>query len=227
MQIRTPRLRHTASSERGAVLYEVLVFMAVIVVVSGAWVTSNASMTRSVKDSHAFDVGNEAAHGVLEEVLGMSWNALGVPGTPVASPAADAEGHYTVRSAGAANVMTEICPVSTTCTGTTATRIIRGMTVQIDLSVKWKAGTRPACAGTPGIACEQATGYGTKIIRAVVSWKTGNGLTRSRTQTVERTATPVEALMIAALPSGAGPTPTGFPTPTTSSSPTAFDSFAG
>lgn len=216
-----------ASRERGAVLYEVLIFMAVIVIVSGAWVTSNASMTKSVKDSHTFDIGNEAAHGILEEIQGMPWNTLAVSGTPAAGPAADANGEFTVKTPGASNVMTEVCPVSTSCSGTRVTRVVRGTSVDIVLSVKWKSGTRPACAGTPGSTCEAATGYGTKIIRAVVTWTLSNGTTRSRTQTIERTATPVEALMIAALPSGPGATPTGFPTPTTSSSPTALDTFTG
>lgn len=220
-----------ARSERGAVLYEVVIFMAVIMIVSGAYVTSNASMTNVVKRAQSFDIGNEAAHGVLEEIQAMPWNELALPGNPSASATKQTQGWRVLAPAGSRNAMTEVCSRSSDCsTGSNVViRTVRGTAVSITIDIWWKSDSttrRPECEPTVTAACETAGGVGTKIIQATVQWQ-ANGVTQTRVQKVERTVTPVEASIVPGLPGSAGPTPTGFATPTTSSSPTALDTFTG
>lgn len=174
-------------AERGDVLVETLVFMAVISLVAGAYTSSASNANRASRTMTAIEVVDQQAQGVLERAQVQPWELLGI------NPAI--QGRYKNNEwkteplgAGKGYLVTHEQEVSSDAAQTLkpyTTMTTRGVRMEQSVYITWSDG-KPL--GTDSGA------YGSKKITVKIDYKAPGVAARTKTFTGSRSATPTEAI---------------------------------
>lgn len=172
-RIRTSVSRRTETrkrDERGSLLIDSLVAMAMVSIVAAGYMGVNNGVQDAMRHHKSVDQVDQYLTGLAEEASALPWESLANCMRP--SPPANAANYTASCPAGA---ITQIAPEKD---------IGGGITVNVTTDVTWITSPVPSSPSK----------FGQKLVTFTASWKPVGGTRRYVTETMTRTAAPTEAL---------------------------------
>lgn len=185
--------RLDAKSERGDLLIEVVIAMAVIGTTLASYTSSNMTMEHVSRSRTAVDIVAQQAQAVLQEAKSSPWDRLGFnPAVQSNVPDTDAEGQFTVTH-DLPSVPGSLTPFKEVERGNIT------MTQRVD--IVWEG-----CTDAAACATRSSAAFDTKKVTVTINFRVpGSTEEKKKVYTMSRSATASEAVPRDTIPTAEGP----------------------